>query len=98
MVHNLQVTEQQKTAQGALGKDDVAFIWSQVETCKWEIRTEMIPPQEPDNLGLVICCKCALGVPVPKPWSLRASVCGLYDGSWDLSRLWGRALHWQLGM
>ena len=44
MVHNLQVTERQKTAQGALGKDDVAFIWSHVETCKWEIRTEMIPP------------------------------------------------------
>lgn len=98
MVHNLQITELQKTAQGALGKDDVAFIWSHVETCKWEIRTEMIPPQEPDNLGFVICYKCALGMPMSKSWSLRASACGLYDGSRVLSQLWGRVLDWQLGM
>lgn len=42
MVYNLQVTELRRTAQGALGKDDVAFIWSPAETCEWEIRTEMV--------------------------------------------------------
>ena len=42
MMYNLQITELQRTAQGALGKDGIAFIWSHVETCKWEIRTEMV--------------------------------------------------------
>lgn len=39
--YKLQVTMQHATAQGTLGKDDAAFTWSHVTTCKWEMRTEI---------------------------------------------------------
>lgn len=74
MMYNLQVTELQRTAQGALGKDGAAFIWSHVETCKWEIRTEMVGYLGTRQPGCFICCKCALGVPMPMFWSLKVSV------------------------
>lgn len=65
MVYNLQGTQLQRIAQGALGKDDVAFIWSHVETCKREIRTEIVAYTGTGEPGFYYLL-CDLGVPTSK--------------------------------